>query len=70
LQAELDAIYAHLYGVSREDLAYMLETFPIVKRNDEQKFGTYRTKELILKHYDEYAGEITAVEELVPYDGK
>jgi hypothetical protein len=68
LQAELDAIYAHLYGVSRADLDYLLDTFPIVKREDIKKFGTYRTKELILNYYDEYAGKITAVEELVPYD--
>jgi len=70
LQTELDAIYAHLYGVSRADLDYLLDTFPIVNREDVKKFGTYRTKELILTYYDEYAGKITAVEELVPYDGK
>jgi hypothetical protein len=29
-----------------------METFPIVKRKDEQRFGTYRTKELILEIYD------------------
>ncbi len=30
LQAELDAAFAHLYGVSEEDYAYMLSTFPAV----------------------------------------
>jgi len=53
LRAELDAIYAHLYGLSREELGYILETFPIVKRKDVDKYGSYRTKELILKYYDD-----------------
>jgi hypothetical protein len=30
-----------------------LETFPIVKRKDEQKYGEYRTKRVILEIYDE-----------------
>ena len=29
-----------------------MDTFPIVKRKDEAKFGSYRTKELILEIYD------------------
>jgi hypothetical protein len=29
-----------------------METFPIVKRKDEQGHGTYRTKDTILKIYD------------------
>jgi hypothetical protein len=29
-----------------------METFPIVKRKDEQRFGSFRTKELILDVYD------------------
>jgi len=61
LQRELDAIYAHLYGISREDLEYILETFPIVKKNDEKTFGTFKTKELVLEYYDEYDGKIAPV---------
>src|SRR5438105_1122301 len=30
LRAELDAAFAHLYGISEEDFAYMLSTFPSV----------------------------------------
>lgn len=52
IQAELDAAFFHLYGLSREDTDYVLETFPIVKKNDEKKFGEYRTKRLILERYD------------------
>ena len=32
LRARLDALYFHLYGLSREDAGYVLETFPIVRR--------------------------------------
>ena len=32
-----------------------METFPIVKRKDEAKYGEYRTKRVILKMYDEMA---------------
>jgi hypothetical protein len=31
---------------------YILETFPIVKRKDEQAHGEYRTKRVILDTYD------------------
>ncbi|MCJ7447605.1 MAG: hypothetical protein MUO72_07930 [Bacteroidales bacterium] len=55
LQCELDAIYAHLYGLEKDELDYILETFPIVKRKDIEKYGSYRTKETILKLYDEFA---------------
>ncbi len=58
LRAELDAIYAHLYGLNHEELAYILETFPIVKRKDEEKYGEYRTKRLVLEYFEEYKGKI------------
>ncbi|WP_028851084.1 Eco57I restriction-modification methylase domain-containing protein [Thermocrispum municipale] len=55
IRAELDALFFHLYGISRDDADYILDTFPIVKRKDEAKYGTYRTKELILAEYDRMA---------------
>ena len=55
LQCELDAIYAHLYGLKKEEMDYILETFPIVKRKDIARYGSYRTKETILQLYDEFA---------------
>jgi hypothetical protein len=53
LRAELDALYAHLYGLTRDELAYILDTFPIVKRKDEAQYGEYRTKRMILEKYEE-----------------
>ena len=50
LRARLDALYFHLYGLSRDDAAYVLSTFPIVRREDEAQFGTYRTRDLILAY--------------------
>lgn len=55
IRAELDALFFHLYGIARADVNYIMETFPIVKRKDEMKYGTYRTKELILAEYDRMA---------------
>ncbi|GAA4207263.1 N-6 DNA methylase [Streptosporangium oxazolinicum] len=55
IRAELDALFFHLYSVSRNDAAYILDSFPIVKRKDEAKYGTYRTKDLVLAEYDRLA---------------
>lgn len=53
LRCELDALYFHLYQIGREDAAYIMDTFPILKRKDEVQFGTYRTKDVILAVYDQ-----------------
>jgi len=52
LRCELDAAYFHLYGIGCDDVDYILKTFPIVKRRDEQAHGEYRTKRVILDIYD------------------
>lgn len=62
LRAELDALYFHLYGIERDDVDYIMETFPIVKRKDiaatsdeNGEGGMYRTKDAILAIYDDMA---------------
>jgi hypothetical protein len=55
LRAELDAAFFHLYGIPRDDVDYIMETFPIVKRKDIAAHNTYRTKDAILTTYDEMA---------------
>ena len=59
-----NAAFLHLYGLSRADAAYIMDTFPIVKRKDEArtaeknaagevvKPGRYLTKDTILEIYD------------------
>jgi hypothetical protein len=45
----LDALFFHLYGLgARTTPAYVLDTFPIVRQQDEAAFGHYRTKADIL----------------------
>jgi hypothetical protein len=44
-----------LATVLRDDVGYILETFPIIKRKDMQKHGEYRTRRVILETYDAMA---------------
>ena len=53
IRCELDAIFFHLYGIKRDDLEFIMNTFPIVKQKDENGYGSYRTSERILKNFDE-----------------
>jgi hypothetical protein len=55
LRCELDALYFHLYRISRKEVEYIVDTFPIVRRKDEQQYGDYRTKRVILEVYDAMA---------------
>lgn len=55
LRCELDAAFFHLYGLSRSDTDYVMDTFPIVRKNDEKAHGEYRTKRVILEIYDAMA---------------
>jgi hypothetical protein len=64
LRAELDAYFALLYGLERDDLRYILdpqdvygpdfpgETFRVLKEKEIKKFGEYRTRRLVLAAYD------------------
>jgi hypothetical protein len=69
LRAELDAYYARLYRLTREELRYILdpadvmgpdypsETFRVLKQNEERTFGEYRTRRLVLEAWDRLAAE-------------
>jgi type I restriction-modification system DNA methylase subunit len=65
LRAELDGLYAHLYGLARDEFAYILDTFPIVRRKDEARYGEYRTKRLCLEAYDRLVGS-----DLIPAEAR
>ena len=70
LQAELDAIFAHLYGLDTEDLRYILdpedicgkgcinETFRVLKDNELRQYGEYRTKRLVLEAWNKFGYNI------------
>lgn len=55
LRNELDAAYFHIYGITRVDVEYIMETFLIVRKKDEETYGEYQTKRVILEIYDEMA---------------
>ncbi|MHB8870190.1 MAG: Eco57I restriction-modification methylase domain-containing protein, partial [Thermoleophilia bacterium] len=55
LRCELDAAFFHLYGLERDDVEYVMDTFPIVRRKDEAQFGEYRTKRVVIGEYDHLA---------------
>lgn len=53
---ETSAEYRELINVfptPRDAVDYIMESFPIAKRKDIEKYGEYRTKEMILKEYDQ-----------------
>jgi hypothetical protein len=64
LRAELDAKYAKLYGLTRDELRYILdpaniygaefpsETFRVLKNKEINKYGEYRTQRLVLEAWD------------------
>lgn len=53
LRCEVDAAFFHLYGIERDDVDYIMDTFHVVKQNDETRFGEYRTKKGVLGAYSE-----------------
>ena len=52
LRDEIDALVAHLYGLSRDEFAHILGTFPLVFPDDES--GRAK-KDRLLSVYDELA---------------
>ena len=75
LRADLDAFYARAYGLNRNELRYILdpadvkgpnyptETFRVLKKNEEARYGEYRTRRLVLEARDrmEASGEFKAM---------
>ncbi len=64
VRAELDAHYARAYGLTRDELRYILdpedamgpgypsETFRVLKTNEIRRFGEHRTARLVLAAWD------------------
>jgi len=55
LRAELNAACCHVYQIDRDEVAYIMDSFPIVAEKDERVHGEYRTKRLMLERYDALA---------------
>lgn len=70
LRAELDAWYALAYGLTRDELRYVLdpkdvmgedypsETFRVLQKNEIARHGEYRTRRLVLAAYDELTMQV------------
>ncbi|QSR35237.1 restriction endonuclease [Marinobacterium iners] len=69
LRCELDAYYARLYGLTREELRYILDpaevmgpdypsvTFPGLKRKEIAEYGEYLTQRRVLEAFDALQGQ-------------
>jgi hypothetical protein len=72
LRAELDAFYALAYGLTRDELRYILdpadvmgpdypsETFRVLKDNEMMRYREYRTRRLVLEAWDRQIGNRSA----------
>lgn len=49
-RARLDAIVFHLYGLTRPDVEWVMDAFPIIRRHDVSRYGRFRTRELVLAY--------------------
>ena len=49
---------ASCFPTPRSAVEYIMETFPITRRQDVEKYGSYRTKELILEYYDAFLNQL------------
>lgn len=54
-RCELDVAFLHLYGLTRDEVAYVTDTFPIVRRHDEAEYGGVRIKFIIPDLSDQMA---------------
>ena len=58
LRSELDAIFAHMYRLTRSDLEWILDapppssSFPSLKQHECREFGEFRTRRYVLRAYD------------------
>ncbi|BDO43811.1 N-6 DNA methylase [Cellulomonas sp. NTE-D12] len=60
LRAELDAAMFHLYGLARNEVEHVMDSFFVVRKYEERDHGEFRTKRLILETYDAMAAAAAA----------
>lgn len=52
VKCEIDAAFFHLYGLRKDSVEYILESFTGVKNGDLQLYNDYRTKRIILAMFN------------------
>lgn len=55
IRAELDAAMMHVYGLERDEVEHVLDSFFVLRRHEERDHGEFRTKRLVLAEYDRMA---------------
>ena len=67
IQCEIDAFYAHFYGLTRDELLFILdphelhgpdypgESFRVLKEKETERFGSFITRDTVLSLYDQMA---------------
>jgi hypothetical protein len=65
IQAEIDAVMLHLYGLQKTQADWILESFSVLRKYEERDHGEFRTKQLVMAAYDAMANarELGAVYE-------
>ena len=54
-RAELDALIAHLYGLTKEEFSYILDTFPVLRRKELAAFGEFQSKRKALEEFERFS---------------
>jgi hypothetical protein len=62
LQAEIDAVVLHLYGLTRSQAEWLVDSFTVLRKYEERDHGEFRTKRLVLEIYDAMAAASEADE--------
>lgn len=53
--ANINAFVAkHLFGLDKDRVAYILSTFPVLRRNEERALGEFRTSHLVMDWFDRW----------------
>ncbi|RMB09029.1 Eco57I restriction-modification methylase domain-containing protein [Eilatimonas milleporae] len=55
IQAEVDAVMLHIYGLNRDQADWVLDSFTVLRKYEERDHGEFRTKRLVLEAYDAMA---------------
>jgi hypothetical protein len=53
-RAEIDALVAQLYGLTRTEFAYILDTFPGLRNKEMKAFGEFQSRRKALEEFDRF----------------
>lgn len=52
LRAEIDAALFHIYGIQRSDVEHIMDSFDVLRRDEEKRMGSYATKIRVLEAFE------------------